>query len=64
MQVPKGVGSGAVTVSLKGQRELEVAADCGGGAVKRVGGVLRKPAKGFGAGSVWELVPEGDGKVG
>ena len=57
------MANAAASVSLKGKRELEVAVDCGGGDVKRVGGMLRKAVKGFGSGSVWELVPEGDGKV-
>ena len=62
-QVPKFVVSGSVRVSLKGQRELDIAVNNGGVEIKRVGGVLRKAAKGFGSGSVWELVPDGDRKV-
>ena len=40
-----------------------MAVDCGRGGVKRVGGVLSKAAKGFGSGSMWDLVPESNGKV-
>ena len=52
-------------VSLREQRSFEVSVSGAGGSgePQRVAGLLRWPARGFGSGSVWELVAEGSGKV-
>jgi hypothetical protein len=67
MQVPRAVAGRDVRVSLSEGRSLEIVVGATAGAADegplRIAGLLSNPAKGFGNGSVWELVSEGSGKV-
>ena len=70
LQVPRRVAGRDLRVSLKdGQLHISVSGELHitvseqGLSAVWVEGTLRNPAKGFGDGSVWELVREGDGKV-
>jgi hypothetical protein len=63
LQVPIHVKGKDVSVSLGEQWQLHIEAKVGPAETRRVEGQLRKPVKGFGNGSVWELVTEGSCKV-
>ena len=52
-----------VSVTLKDRRTLEIQARIGNQDVRRVEGLLRRPVKGFGNGSTWELTLEDCCKV-
>ena len=65
-QVPRTVAGRDLHVSLREARlQISIPGGAGGASASatQVEGTLRNPAKGFGNGSVWELVSEGDGKV-
>ena len=47
-----------VSVTLKDRRTLEIQARIGNQDMRRVEGLLRRPVKGFGNGSAWELTLE------
>ena len=61
-QVPESVKGKDVSVTLRDGRALEIEARIGNQDVRRVEGLLRRPVKGFGNGSTWELTLEEGGR--